>query len=145
MLLLWDNRNDASQIASKVLSFSCTARIQSIVHRLIRLVSTSEVKLWIVPRIDCRQIDSHRHAKDLAFPHLTDKELPPFVAHAKALWDKCYHNETQQQPSRPTTFTGTSGVRFLSHSSIKSGWDHLKAAFHQLGKVRDCNLLLLFH
>jgi hypothetical protein len=101
------------------------------------------MKLWIVPRIDNRQIESHRHAKDLAFPGLTekDKELPPFVAHAKLLWDKCYHNETQQQPSRPTTFTGTSGVRFLSHSSIKSGWDHLKAAFHQLGKVRDDNLL----
>jgi hypothetical protein len=98
-------------------------------------VSSSEVKLWIVPRIDSRQIDSHRHAKDLAFPDSTDKELPPFVAHAKLLWDKCYHNETQQQPTRPTTFTGTSGVRFLSHSSIKSGWDHLKAVFHQLGRV----------
>jgi hypothetical protein len=70
---------------------------------------------------------------------VAEKDLPAFVGHAKSLWNKVFHNESQQQPTRPSSITGLVAVRSLSHSSIKSGWDHLKVAFYQMGKVgRSC-------
>ena len=107
-------------------------------QNLIMLVSSSETKLWIVPRLDNRNIESHRHEKDLSFPDALDEnDLPQFVIHAKALWNKCFRNENQQQPTRPSSISSgtTNVVRFLGHSSIKSGWDHLKVTLYQMGKV----------
>jgi hypothetical protein len=96
--------------------------------------TSSELKLWIVPRIDSRTLSSHRHAKETSFASVLE-DLPAFVVHAKSLWNKVFHNDSLQQPTRPSSITGLGAVRFLSHSSVKSGWDHLKVAFYQMGKA----------
>jgi hypothetical protein len=61
--------------------------------------------------------------------------LPEFVRHVKQLWEKSFHNENNQQPMRPASLAADSVVRALGHASIQTGWEHLKASFHQMSKV----------
>lgn len=129
----WDNIGDAEKISGRSWRWGGRRRLQ--VRSTHFSATPSELKLWIVPRIDSRNLSSHRHAKETSFPSAPTKELPAFVGHAKSLWNKVFDNECMQQPTRPVSITGLGAVRFLSHSSIKSGWDHLKVAFYQMGKV----------
>jgi hypothetical protein len=65
--------------------------------------------------------------------------------HIKSLWDSCFKSSNQQQPTKPTlcTVQGNVSSRFLSHSSIKSGWEHLRQALYQISKVNIFFFLIL--
>lgn len=102
---------------------------------IINVVSSSEFKLWHVPRLDSRNIRDVRHPRDFSFPGIKEKDLPLIVLNVKSLWSECFNNDNHQQPTRPISITSTSPVRFLNHSSIKSGWNHLFSTFFQIGKV----------
>jgi hypothetical protein len=125
----WNNRKGAA------------AKIARMTRQLSRFVADyctvgpGESKAWIVPRIDTRNIVTHRHAKETAFPTMQKNELPEFVEHVKQLWEKSYHNENNQQPMRPASLAADSVVRALGHASIQTGWEHLKASFHQMSKA----------
>ena len=108
-------------------------------------VSASEMKIWIVPRMDTRNMTSVRYQRDFAFPSVKQENLPIFVSNMRKLWDKCFNNESHQQPTRPASISSTTPVRFLTHSSIKSGWSHLFASFYQLSKVFPSSLFLLLN
>jgi hypothetical protein len=100
------------------------------------IVSATEAKIWIVPRIDSRNLMSHRHAPEKSFAHLTREEMPAFILHAKELWHVAFNNPNQQQPTRPIALTDNyPAIRFLGHSSILTGWGHFQQAIYQMGKV----------
>jgi hypothetical protein len=105
---------------------------------LTSVASSSEYKIWQVPRLDKRNINETRHSKDISFPGVKEEDLPLFVLNVKYLWSECFSDSNggdHQQPSRPTTVTSTCNARFLNHSSIKSGWSHINSSLFQMGKV----------
>jgi hypothetical protein len=59
-----------------------------------------------------------------------------YGAHQKPL-GLVFKSSNQQQPTKPTfcMVQGSVSSRFLSHSSIKSGWEHVKQALYQISKV----------
>ncbi|MGZ4849773.1 MAG: hypothetical protein ACXV2C_00105, partial [Candidatus Bathyarchaeia archaeon] len=122
-------------------------------------VNATETKVWMVPRIDTRSLDHVRHPKENSFPSCptnnTDdcvciavgdnsssttisSHFPAIVMHIKSLWDLCFKSSNQQQPMKPTLcmVQGNVSSRFLGHSSIKTGWEHLRQALYQISKVK---------
>jgi hypothetical protein len=101
---------------------------------LIILASAGEMKIWFVPQMDSRNILSVRHKSEFAFSGVEQKDLPVFILNMKKLWDRCFDNESQQ-PTRPVSIASSTPVRFLNHTTIKSGWSHLFTSFFQMCKV----------
>lgn len=138
-VLLWDN-SDIGEITSMISSFLST----TLFLHVNKLVSATEAKLWLVPRIDSRTMTTHRHAPETSFANFTADEMPAFMSHARALWQVAYRNPNQQQPTRPASILEQGpAVRFLGHSSVLSGLAHLQQTIHQLGKVWWSKFILL--
>lgn len=125
-------------------------------------VNATETKVWMVPRIDTRSLSHVRHPKDTSFPSCSDNNdcgcvivgdsstsssshLPAIVVHIKSLWDLCFKSSNQQQPTKPTLcmVQGNVSSRFLGHSSIKTGWEHLRQALYQISKVNISSFVFL--
>jgi hypothetical protein len=98
-------------------------------------VNASERKVWNVPRFDTRTLTQHRHPRETSFPGLTI--LPAIVLHIKDLWNLCYKASDAQQPSKPSSCVkvGVANSRYLGHSSVTSGWEHMRQALYQISKV----------
>jgi hypothetical protein len=120
----------------------------------------------MIPRIDTRSLDHVRHPKENSFPScptnnntddcacvvvgdssssVAPSHLPAIMVHIKSLWDSCFKSSNQQQPTKPTfcMVQGNVSSRFLSHSSIKSGWEHLKQVLYQISKVISSSFCLV--
>jgi hypothetical protein len=93
------------------------------------------MKVWFVPQMDDRNVPFVRHKSEFAFSGVEQKDLPIFISNMKKLWDKCFNNESQQQPTRPPSIASSTPVRLLNHSTIKSGWSHVFSSFFQMCKV----------
>lgn len=98
-------------------------------------MTASEMKLWFVPQMDTRNVSFVRHKSEFAFSGVEEKDLPIFILNMKKLWERCFNNESQQQPTRPASVVSSTPVRFLNHTTIKSGWSHLFSSFYQMRKV----------
>jgi hypothetical protein len=120
-----------AQLSSEYIVLSCFTFTFSFLQ-----VTVTEMKLWMVPRIDSRVLSHIRHPKDNSFPN--SAVLPTIVRHIKTLWDLCFKSSNQQQPNKPSLCVAAPGnvnSRFLSHSSIMTGWEHLRQALYQISKV----------
>ena len=127
----WDNIDDNESVTSMSYFF----KFKSWFIWLTFLVSVSEMKIWFVPQMDSRNVPFVRHKSEFAFSGVEQKDLPIFILSMKNLWDKCFNNDSQQQPTRPASVAPSTPFRFLNHSTIKSGWSHLFSSFYQMCKV----------
>lgn len=126
------NRSPKNVISSMATAQAINASVLSLSPNLLFLVTATEGKAWVVPKHDARNMERHRHAREMTFPDYT----PTFLIHVKALWASSFENESRQQPTRPAGIEST-GERNLCRTSINSGWEHLRATFHAMSKVQE--------